>query len=139
MAAVTLISHAGKTTSSTRISKRVLGSLGGIASDAVPFNGPAPDDESYHLSLDRFAALVIAGFGFRRSFPRKWCLGFRRLLRISSGCPRDLAANFAKTNGEGDSSEKPGVEEFVSESKDCVEVSPNKSSTVMKLTSFGRK
>ncbi|GBM56707.1 hypothetical protein AVEN_224755-1 [Araneus ventricosus] len=53
--------------------------------------------------------------------------------------PRDLAANFAKTNGKGESSDNSEAKKFESESKDCVEISVNKSPTVVKLTSFGQK
>ncbi|GBM31497.1 hypothetical protein AVEN_141195-1 [Araneus ventricosus] len=67
---------------------------------------------------------VIIGFDFRCFFPRNICLGFRRSPRISWTCPRDLAANFAKTNGEEANSDKTEVEKFVSESKinRCVEI-----------------
>ncbi|GBO19440.1 hypothetical protein AVEN_151498-1 [Araneus ventricosus] len=60
---------------------------------------------------------VFADFGYRRSFG----FGFCRLSRISSAYPRDLAANFAETEGEGANSNKYEVEKFVSEPKDYVE------------------
>ncbi|GBO42992.1 hypothetical protein AVEN_47623-1 [Araneus ventricosus] len=73
--------------------------------------------------LPRFSfILIIVGFGFRLFFTRIICLGFRRLSRISSACPRNLAANFAKTNGEAASSDKSGTEKVVSEFKNYAEV-----------------
>ncbi|GBN00272.1 hypothetical protein AVEN_92749-1 [Araneus ventricosus] len=59
--------------------------------------------------------------------------------RISSAIHVTSPLNLAKTNAEGESSDKSGTEKCVSKSKDCVVASPNKAPTVIELTSFGRK
>ncbi|GBM46281.1 hypothetical protein AVEN_139840-1 [Araneus ventricosus] len=105
---------------------------------------------------------------YRRFFSAKIISRFSSFASDSSVSPLDLTANVEKTNGEGESGtetfvseskdgaetfvseskdgteafvseSKDGTEAFVSESKDCVEASPNKSSIVMKVTSFERE
>ncbi|GBL83466.1 hypothetical protein AVEN_42265-1 [Araneus ventricosus] len=113
---------------SRRISKRVLASpesivvtLGTESYGIVMVMwllGPISDDGSYPV-IPRFSLTsVIVDF-----FQRNICLVFRCLSPISSACPCDLAANFArgKKNSEGASSDKCEAEKFMSESKDYEE------------------
>ncbi|GBM50070.1 hypothetical protein AVEN_138849-1 [Araneus ventricosus] len=85
---------------------------------------------------------VFVDFGYRRFLPQKNLSRFSSFARISSACPNDLGANFAKTNDGGASSEKSGTEGVLSEPKDYVEAEgfiPSKSTSVIKLVFFGKK